>query len=132
MIRWLGRFEPARYLKVGALIAVINNILLIVGDLTGIGYAGLLLLTWIVGGSLGYLLHSSYTFSISPSYLAYGRFMGGVALGIPLSFAVLAGFKSGLGLPMWIAAPAATIVMIVYNYLSARLAIVWKRRFAHR
>ncbi len=130
MIRWLERFEPARYLGVGVTVAVTNNVILIVGDWAGLGYGALMTVTWMVGGTLGYWLHSSYTFRRDRGFAAYARFMGGVALGVPLALALLAGLKSGLGLPMWIAAPTATVAMLIYNYLSARLAIVWRHWFS--
>lgn len=124
--RRLARFESARYLGVGACVAVLNNIVLIGGDRAGLGYGPLMALSWFVGGTTGYLLHARHTFRRAHGWGAYARFMGGVALGVPLSLAMLAGLKSGLGLPMWVAAPANTLGMFAYNYFSARLAIVWR------
>jgi putative flippase GtrA len=125
MVRRIIRFEPARYTAVGAVMAAFNNLVFIFGDWAGLGYIGLMGLSWGLSGSVGYLLHSRYTFGASHNWSAYGRFMGGIAMGIPLTLALLAALKSGLHLPMWIAAPVTTVGMFFYNYLSARLAIVW-------
>ncbi|WP_068088550.1 GtrA family protein [Novosphingobium rosa] len=124
--RRLTHFEPMRYLGVGAVVTVLNNIVLIGGDRAGLGYGPLMALSWFVGGTAGYLLHARHTFRRAHGWGAYARFMAGVALGVPLALAMLAGLKSGLGLPMWVAAPTATVGMLAYNYLSARLAIVWR------
>lgn len=116
--------EPARYLGSAVVTALVNNGVLIGADRAGFGYAGVLAWSWAITGSLGYLLHVRFTFRAAHSLGGYARFMFGVALGIPLAFAAIWAFKSGLGWPMWAAAPAATVVMVVYNYLAARLAIL--------
>ncbi len=116
--------EPLRYVGSAAICALVNNGLLIGADRAGIGYAGLLALSWGITGSLGYALHVRFTFRQAVSWAGYGRFMLGVAMGIPLAFAFLALFKSGLHLPMWAAAPAMTAAMLVYNYAAARFAIL--------
>lgn len=123
----LSRHHAARYLSVGALVTVVNNLLLIGGDRAGLGYAALMALTWLVGGSLGYVLHARHTFRQRHGWAAYTRFMGGVALGVPLAWALLWLLHSVLALPMWLAAPLATVAMLAYNYAAARLAILWRR-----
>ena len=127
MIRRLARYEPTRYLVVGAGVTVVNNVVLIGGDRLGLGYGPLMAASWAISGSLGYVLHSRYTFRAAHGWGAYARFMGAVALGVPLALAMLAGLKSGLGLKMWIAAPVATLGMLLYNYLGARVTILWRR-----
>jgi|SRR5579862_3191339 putative flippase GtrA len=122
----IARFEPARYTAVGAVMVVFNNVVLIGGDRAGFGYAGLMALSWGLSGSVGYLLHSRYTFGEPHNWASYLRFMSGIGMGIPLTLGLLAALKSGLDLPMWIAAPATTVGMMLYNYVSARLAIVWR------
>ena len=119
--------EPARYLGSAVVTALVNNVVLIGADRAGFGYAGVLAWSWAITGSLGYFLHVRFTFRAAPALGGYLRFMFGLALGIPLAFAAIWVFKSGLGWPMWAAAPAATVAMVVYNYLAARLAIL--RRF---
>ncbi|MBS0254995.1 MAG: GtrA family protein [Proteobacteria bacterium] len=124
MIETATSREPVRYLGSAVITALVNNAVLIAADRAGFGYAGVLAWSWAITGSLGYLLHVRYTFRATRSLAGYARFMGGVALGIPLAFAAIWLFKSGLGWPMWAVAPAATLVMVIYNYLAARLAIL--------
>ena len=133
MIRRLTRFEPVRYVGVGGIVAVMNNLVLIAGDHVGLGYPALIALSWLLGGTTGYLLHTRYTFAARDGVATRGmavylRFMAGVAVGVPAAAAFLWLFGKGLGWPMWITAPAATLVMMVYNYLSARLAVRWRRK----
>jgi len=123
-IRALIDREPLRYLLCGGLCAVVNNIILIGGDGLGLHYALLTAISWALAGSLGYGLNARFTFRQPWRGRAYLRFMGGVALGVPLSLALLALFVSLLRLPMWFAAPASTLLMMVYNYANARLAIM--------
>ncbi len=124
MIARAVRTEPARYLGSAVVTALVNNLVLIAADRAGFGYVGVLGWSWAVTGTLGYALHLRFTFRAPPAWAGYARFMGGVALGIPLAFAAIWLFKSGLHWPMWAAAPAATVVMVGYNFLAARLAIL--------
>jgi len=124
--------EPVRYVAVGGFVAVTNNVVLIGGDRLGIAYPALVLLTWVIGGSIAFALHSHVTFRVAPSRVSYVQFMGGVAFGIPLSLALLALFVSWLKLPMWIAAPLATLAMFLFNYLNARTALLWRWRRRRR
>jgi putative flippase GtrA len=118
MIRRCFGYEWIRYLGSGAICALVNNAVLIISDKAGIDYFGLLALSWGITGSIGYALRARLT------WMGYSRFLAGVALGIPMTLACLVLFKSFLHLPMWQAAPATTVVMLFFNYISARLAIL--------
>jgi putative flippase GtrA len=125
--------EPVRYLVVSLVCAGLNNLVLIGADHVGMGYPGVLASSWLISGSVGYGLHTRFSFIRPPELRGYARFMLGVALGIPLAFAALWIFRSGLRWPMWTSAPAATVAMLVFNYVSARIAILrrapWSRTF---
>jgi putative flippase GtrA len=123
-----ANIEPTRYALSGAICAVVNNLVLIGADRLGLGYAGVLAASWGISGSLGYALHTRFTFFAAPSWMAYARFMAGVALGIPLAFVAIWCFRSGLNWPMWASAPSATIVMVAFNYFSARVAILGRNQ----
>ena len=115
--------EQFRYLVGGVLCALVNNVILIVGDLFGAGYLELTFLTFGITGTVGYVFHSRVTFRQVVGWASYGAFMAGIAFGIPVALVILTVLHSLLGLPMWIAAPALTGLMLVYNYVNARLAI---------
>jgi putative flippase GtrA len=106
---------------------VINNVVLIGGDRLGVAYPVLVVLTWAIGGSVAYYLHVHLTFRTTANWTGFVRFMAGVAVGIPLAIAVLLVLVSWARLPMWIAAPTATLLMLLYNYINARVAILWRK-----
>jgi putative flippase GtrA len=126
MIGQITRFETSRYTIVGATVAVLNNVVLIGGDRLGIAYPVLVAMAWALGGTLAYGLHARWTFRQGLGRSAYARFMAGAAVGVPLAMAAVWLFFQALRWPMAVAAPAATLVMFAYNYLSARLAILWR------
>lgn len=115
--------QPIRYLASGGVCALANNILLIAGARAGVGIFELTLLSFVVIGTLGYITHVHFTFGQAPSRRSYVRFMAGIALGIPAAYLIVALLYEVLHMPMPIAAPLATVLMLVYNYLSARLTI---------
>jgi putative flippase GtrA len=116
--------EPTRYIASGVVCALVNNIILIGSHQLGLGYFGILAMSWAIGGSIGYALHSRLTFRAAASMIGYVRFMTNVAMGVPLAFILLWLLLSALLWPMWAAAPASTILMFFFNYLGARIAIL--------
>jgi len=115
--------QHVRYLATASICAIASNIVLIAGAAAGLNYLELSLLSFGTVGTLGYGMHSRFTFGHSPSWPGYARFMSGLAAGIPFSFAILSLLGGLLRLPMWIAAPIATVIMLLYNFVSAKAAI---------
>lgn len=113
-----------RYLTVGALCAATHNMIMISADLAGLHYVPATLLSCAVVTPLGYFLHCRFTFRQARSFAGFLRFMGGIAVGYPLSLALMALFCSGLRLSVLIAAPLTTAMLFVFNYVSAHWAIV--------
>lgn len=121
-----GRISPRylRYLVVALLCAIANNIILIVGDRLGFGYIELTIATFVLTNSSAYFLHSWFTFRRRSGLANYWRFMVGGGLGVPVAIIILAILCSVWELPMMIAAPVQTVLMVIYNYLNARFAIM--------
>lgn len=116
-----------RYLAGAGLCAVISNAILIGGDAAGLPLLAGVLLSWLGGGLAGYLWHSGVTYREPFSAAACLRFLTGALGGIPLAWAALWLTSEGLGWPMWLAAPAATVALFCYHYLNALVAIRWRR-----
>ena len=116
--------RPARYIVVGAICALIHNVVMIVGDVLGVHYLLMSVVSFGIVTLLGYLLHSGFTFRGQLSIAAFLRFAAGLAFGFPISLLVMAILCTGLGIPVIIAAPTATIVLFVWNYASAHWAIL--------
>lgn len=119
--------QPSRYLVVGGLCALLNNVILIGGDFAGLHYAVSILLTFVLVLPAAYMAHALWTFRSPMSWQAFGRFIGGsVSSLIVASFAVWL-FRGALQLPMLVAAPLATVAMTIYNYVMAKWAISHRR-----
>lgn len=128
MLRLPARFHQAsRYLVVGALCALLNNIILIGGDAVGLHYAISILLTFVLVLPASYFVHARWTFRVSASWLAFGRFIGGSISGLIVGSFVVWLFRGALNLPMLVAAPLATLAMTVYNYLMAKWTVAHSR-----
>jgi putative flippase GtrA len=121
----LGRHEHfvARYLSIGALCAMLNNLILIGADAAGFHYVAAIFLTFVLVLPASYCAHTFWTFNVPFSWIALGRFlMGSLASLAVASVAVwiLCGF---LLLPMIVSAPLATVTMTVYNFVVTRWAV---------
>jgi putative flippase GtrA len=117
-----------RYLTVGALCAVIHNVIMIGGAYAGLHYLLATLISFAVVTPLGYFLHCRFTFRKAQSLGGFARFMSGIAVGYPLSLALMILFCSGMALPVVIAAPLATAILFAFNYVSAHWAIARRLR----
>lgn len=115
--------RTARYTIVGGICAVGNNVVMILGDLAGINYVPMSVISFLLITPLGYFLHSSFTFKKPFSFGDFVRFFAGVATGFPLYFVIMAILCTGLRLPVIVAVPAATIILFLWNFASAHWAI---------
>ena len=117
-----------RYLTVGALCAVTHNVIMIGADLAGLHYILATFISFVVLTPLGYLLHARFTFRQASTLAGFLRFTAGIAAAYPLSLGLMVLFCTGLAWPVWVAAPLTTVLLIVYNYVSAHWAIVRRWR----
>ena len=127
-LRRLCAWHGARYAGGAVLCALVNNVILIGGAKAGLPDLAGVLIAWFAGGTTGYFYHGQFTFRQAPTRRSYLQFMSGTALGIPITWVLLLALRQGLGLPMEIAAPTTTVVLVLYNYLNARIALHWGRR----
>jgi putative flippase GtrA len=119
--------RPRRYLLVGLFCAGLNNVVMIAADLAGIHYAAGVVISMIVTGLVGYALHSLYTFERDFAGARLARFAGGLLAGLPVTLALMSLLCDGIGLPVPIAAPIATVALFFFNYAWARWAIYLHR-----
>jgi putative flippase GtrA len=124
----ISNTDYIRYLGGSFLCGAINIGILIGGDRLGIGYVPLSITGYVVGGTVGYFYHAAITFRKAFSLVDYARFFGGLLLGLPIWLLLMALTQDVFAIPMWIAAPLVTVLMLIYNFLSARLAILWRLR----
>ena len=120
--------EPGRYLVIGAVCAVLNNAILILGDRSGLHYAASLLITFLLVLPASYLAHAWWTFKSPANWAAFGRFLGGSIASLAVASLAVGACRGALALPMVVAAPLATVAMTLYNFAMTRWAV--KRRAA--
>lgn len=114
----------ARFAIVGLVCAATHNVIVIAASWLHIHYALACALSYAVVVLLGFALHVRFTFQQQPSLAAFWRYAIGMAANYPITLALLFVMCDVAGWPVAIAAPAATTVMIVWNYLASRWAIV--------
>ena len=117
-----------RYLTVGALCAVTHNVIMIGADFAGLHYVLATFVSFLILTPMGYLLHCRFTFREAVSAAGFLRFTAGIIAAYPLSLGLMVLFCTGLGWPVLVAAPLTTVLLIVYNYISAHWAIVRRWR----
>lgn len=116
--------EPSRYLVVGAACAVVTNAILIGGDAAGLNYMVLNVIAFVLVLPASYLAHAWWTFEVRASWSAFCRFIGATISSLLVATIALWAFRGAMGLPMFIAAPAVTVAMTLYNFVVAKWAML--------
>lgn len=118
--------QPAttlRYAVVAAICLATHNAIMIVADWSGLTLLEAAVTSFCIMVTLGYLLLSAFVFRGTRTWRGFWRYTGAMAANFPLSTGLLWLFFDLAGQPMAIAAPAATVVMVVVNYAASRWAI---------
>lgn len=113
-----------RFLIVGGTCALLHNLIMIAGDFAGLHYVVSSLISYCVVVVTGYALHRAFTFRGSAQNASFPRYALAMAANLPLSIAVMFVLVDLVGLPVFIAAPAATVLLFVWNFTVSRWAIV--------
>jgi len=121
-----------RYLAVAAVCAVVTNIFLITLVKFGINYLVALWIGFVPVLLLAYVLHTSITFQVDKSFRAFVRYALSTLANYPLWIGSLFLLRSGLKLPIEVAAPVGTVIAFVGNYVGAHWAILRSVRSAFR
>jgi putative flippase GtrA len=116
--------QASRYLAGGGACALLHNIIMIGTSAHGMPYPPALVLSLLLTTPIGYLIHSAYTFEKGCSWMSLRRFLAGIASGFVLSAALMVLMCSGLGMPVAIATPIATLLLFAWNFAVARWAIL--------
>lgn len=116
--------QSRRYLWGGAICALLHNALVIGLASAAIPYAVALVVSFCITVPIGYLFHSSVTFCEPRSWGRLVRFVGGSLAGFGWSAVLMIGMHNGLGLPIVLATPLATLLLFLWNFVAARWAIV--------
>lgn len=120
--------HQGRYLAIGCICALANNIIMVAGDRARQNYLTMALVSFVIVTPLAYALHTRFTFVSPFSVGRLLRYASGAALAFPMFLALMAIFCSLMKLPVVIAVPMTTVLLFVWNYISAHLAIVGRLR----
>jgi len=119
---------PFAYLLVSACCFAGHNIIMIGVDKLGGPLWLAVLLSFGIIGLIGYTLHSLVTFQRPFSISAFTRYIAGMSVNIPVVFVITWFWHSWLGFIMLVAAPLASVCMLLMNFLLSRWAIVTSDR----
>jgi putative flippase GtrA len=117
-----------RFLAVGSACALLHNVIMIAGDFVGWHYAASSVVSLVVVTAFGYLLHSRWTFADAQlGWASFTRYAVAVSANFPLSLAGLFVFVDLLGIPVLVAAPVTTVILLAFNYVANRWALSVRR-----
>ena len=121
------QWQSSRYLVGGALCALLHNIIMICGTQLGIAYPVMLILSFCITTPIGYLIHSVFTFEKARSWIRLQRFLLTAIIGFLGSMMLMVLLCTGLRVPVIVATPVATVLLFLWNFTSARWAILQGR-----
>jgi len=113
-----------RYAAVAGGCLLLHNVVLISADAVGLHYVIASVVSFLLVSVTGFLLHAWATFRTEASLAAYGRYAAAMALNLPLSVVLLWLAYQQAGLPMVVAAPSVSLVMMLWNFVATRWALV--------
>ena len=124
------------YVGVGGGCALLNNAIAVIGDCAGANYLATTVLGIVLVTPLAFVLHSLVTFCSPPSLQGFFRFVLGTTVGSLLSLTLMVALCGWLSMRASLAMPLATALLFVWNFFSARWAILrlwpgdplWTRR----
>jgi putative flippase GtrA len=116
-----------RYVAIGGLCALLNNVAVIALVWSGIGIVTASAIAFGPVLIIGYRLHAHFTFRAQASRISFVRFTLGIALNYPLWIASLYVLCNLLRLSISIAAPLTTAMIFAWNFASAKWAFLSRR-----
>ena len=116
-----------RYLAGGTFCAMLNNVIMICGTQLMIVYPLALILSFCITTPVAYLIHSVFTFEKARSWVRLQRFLLTAIIGFLGSMMLMVLLCTGLRVPVIVAMPVATGVLFLWNFTTARWAILQGR-----
>ena len=118
-----GLGQKLHYAIIAALCAALHFAVMMAGDALGCHFAVSVTVSFAACVIVGFLLHCRFTFAVVPQPNGLLRYTAAMALNYPLTLWIIWVLHEALGLAMLIAAPASTLLLTVYNFLSSRWAV---------
>lgn len=115
---------PYRFAIVGLVCAATHTAIVLVADRWHLHYGLSCVISFFVVVILGFLLHARFTFAQVPTVAAFARYALSMAANYPFTLGLLFLMCDVAGWPVAIATPTATVLLMVWNVLASRWAIV--------
>jgi putative flippase GtrA len=115
---------PVRFALVGLVCAAAHNVIMIGADRWAVHYVWSCVLSYLLVVVLGFALHVRFTYQQVPTLGSFWRYCVSMAANYPITLALLFVLCDVLGWRVTIAAPTATVLMMVWNFFASRWAIV--------
>ena len=120
---------PFAYAAIAGCCFALHNAVIILADRAGMPLWLAVLLSFVIVGGTGYLLHSVFTFRRPLAPITFVRYVIAMVANIPLAFVIIWFWHQHIGLPMVLASPLASVCMLALNFLLGRWAIVMPNRW---
>lgn len=121
--RYLDLGQSRRYLVVGGLCAVLNIAILVSGEWIGVHYLLSNVAAFVITSTIAFVLHTRRTFKVSANLHRYLRFMTGLLSAFVVSTMLYFVIFDAMGVPMPIASPIITTLILCYNFIVARISL---------
>jgi putative flippase GtrA len=113
-----------RFLIVGLACALLHNAVMIGGDWFGWHYVVSSIVSFAIVVVVGYLLHSGWTYAgAERGGTSFARYALVASGNLPLSIAAMFLLVDVLGLAVPLAAPLATVLLVLFNFAGNRWAL---------
>jgi putative flippase GtrA len=117
-----------RFFTVGLACALLHNAIMIAGDWAGLHYVASSFVSFAIVVAVGYWLHSGWTFpGAARGRTPFARYALTMAANLPLSLAGMFVFVDLAGLPVALASPAVTVLLMAFNFVAGRWALRARR-----
>lgn len=118
----------SRFLVVGLACALLHNVIMIAGDRLGLHYAVSSALSFCIVVTLGYRLHSGWTFAqAEQSRSSFARYAFTASANLPLSIAGMFVLVDLGGMSVPLASPLVTVLLFAFNFAASRWALRVRR-----
>jgi putative flippase GtrA len=113
-----------RFYSVGLACALLHNAIMIAGDWLGAHYALSSVASYVIVVLFGYWLHTAWTWPGTPrAGMSLARYAATTAANLPLFVAGMYLFVDLAALPVAIASPLVTVILMAFNFLAVRWAL---------
>lgn len=117
-----------RFFTVGLACALLHNAIMIGGDWAGLHYVASSFVSFAVVVAVGYWLHSGWTFpGAARGRTPFARYALTMAGNLPLSLAGMFVFVDLGGVPVSLASPLVTVLLMAFNFIAGRWALRARR-----